>query len=461
MSACELAAAYRAGTLSPVDAVEAVLERLERLNPALNAFVTVTADAARAEAQEAARRFAQGGDDLPPLLGVPITVKDLVETAGVRTTYGAVAYADNVPASDAIAWGRLKAAGAILIGKTTTPEFGLLGTTESHLTGVTNNPWDLGRTSGGSSGGAAASLAVGIAPIAWGSDGGGSIRVPAALCGVVGFKPSVGRIPHLDNVDASDTQGPMARRVVDIALMLNATVGPDLRDRFALPATGEDYVAAVLDPRPLTGVRIAASVDLGEDDVEPAVAERFHATVEQLRAAGAVVEDVDFALPNPEEYFLSYVGSEYQLYADMMAMEGQPVWPFIQDLADRARNLTPSDVSMAFRQIRTQIYNAFVKALGPNEFLVTPTTPLIALTHEVVAATKTTTDPVAHLHRLTEAPSHAGLPALTLPIGLTDEGLPVGIQLIGRPHADAEVVSLGRSIEELISPEFIWPLSDD
>lgn len=456
LSAHELSAAYRSGALSPVDAVEAVLDRLERVNPAINAFVTITAEQARVEAEKADRRLREGGA-VPPLLGVPITVKDLVDTAGVRTTYGSTAYADAVPREDALAWGRLKAAGAILIGKTTTPEFGLLGTTESHLTGVTNNPWNVHRTSGGSSGGAAAATAAGIAPLAWGSDGGGSIRVPAALCGVVGFKPSVGRIPHADNTDASDTQGPIARRVIDIALLLNATVGPDLRDRFSLPATGEDYVDAALHPRELSGIHIAASVDLGEADVDAATQERFRASIEQLRRAGAVVEDVPFALPDPAAYFVSYWGAEYTLLTDALTAEGEPIWPFIRDLADQARRLTPIDVSMAMRQIRTQIYNAYVRVLTRFDFFITPTTPTPALTHEIVAATQTTTDPAARLHRMTESPSHAGLPAITMPAGLTSKGLPVGVQLIARPHADADLISLAAAFEALMSPEYAWP----
>ena len=185
--ATELARLYRSGELSPAEVVEAVLDRLDTVNPSINAFVTVTADQARKQAKEAEARF-RSGDGAPPLCGIPVTVKDLTDTAGVRTTYGCQSLAGNVPDRDAISWERLRQAGAILIGKTTTPEFGLLGVTESHLTGTTSTPWDPSRTSGGSSGGAAAAVAAGVAPLALGSDGGGSIRVPASCCGVVGVK---------------------------------------------------------------------------------------------------------------------------------------------------------------------------------------------------------------------------------------------------------------------------------
>jgi Asp-tRNA(Asn)/Glu-tRNA(Gln) amidotransferase A subunit family amidase len=456
MTAHELGAAYRNGDLSPVDAVDAILARLEQMDPELNVFVTVTADRARAEAAAAAERFA-AGEDLPPLFGIPITVKDLIDTQGVRTTYGSLAYESNVPTHDDLSWGRLAESGAILIGKTTTPEFGLLGTTESHLSGVTHNPWDFDRTSGGSSGGAAAATAVGIAPIALGSDGGGSIRVPSALCGVVGFKPSTGRIPHWDNADASTTDGPIARRVIDIALMLDVLVGHDDRDRFSLPSTGENYTAAALNPRALDGVKIAASLDLGEDVVEPGVEEQFRMAIDRLLDAGAIVEEIDIALPDPAEYFVSYWGAEYTMLADALSAEGEEIWPFIEDIANRARELSPLDVSMAMRQVRTQIYNGYLKALTPHEFLLTPTTPRVAPTHAAIADTVGADGPAAHLHRLTESPSHAGLPAITVPTGVTAEGLPVGIQLIGRPHADADLISLAAAFEETTGAAFLRP----
>jgi Asp-tRNA(Asn)/Glu-tRNA(Gln) amidotransferase A subunit family amidase len=193
ISATELSGMYRRKEVSPVEVVDAVLDRLDRVNPRINAFVTICADQARAAARRAEEELSGGSDEFPPLHGIPVTVKDLTNTAGVRTTYGSVAFADHVPAADSIGWARIKAAGAILIGKTTTPEFGMLGVTESRLTGITGNPWNPAVTAGGSSGGAAACAAAGIAPLAWGSDGGGSIRVPASCCGVVGLKASPGR----------------------------------------------------------------------------------------------------------------------------------------------------------------------------------------------------------------------------------------------------------------------------
>src|SRR6516164_2629010 len=201
LPATALSGMYRRKEASPVEVVDAVLDRLDQVNPGINAFVTVLADQAREAARRAQEQLANGTDDLPPLHGMPVTVKDLTNTAGVRTTYGSIAFTDHVPDEDSVAWARMKAAGAILIGKTTTPEFGMLGVTESRLTGVTSNPWNPA--------------------MAWGGDGGGSIRVPASCCGVVGLKASPGRIPRGGDdepFDTVSTVGPLTRTVADTAL---------------------------------------------------------------------------------------------------------------------------------------------------------------------------------------------------------------------------------------------------
>ena len=250
LSATELAIAYRRRELSPVEVTDAVLDRIDALDPGLNAFVTVTAELARAQARAAEERFLRDDvDALPSLLGIPVSVKDLEETAGVRTTYGALAFADNVPDEDAPIWARLKAEGVTLIGKTATPEFGNGAATESEISGITRNPWDRERSAGGSSGGAAVAVAAGFGPIATGSDGGGSIRVPASYCSVVGLKPSAGRIPFNDRANAWEqvtTTGPLTRTVADAALVLSAAHGPDPYDPYSLLESGIDF-AAVLD----------------------------------------------------------------------------------------------------------------------------------------------------------------------------------------------------------------------
>ncbi|MET8981140.1 amidase [Streptomyces sp. NPDC004539] len=451
-SAQELGELYRARKVSPVEVVEAALARIEQVEPALNAMVTVTAEAARVRAREAERRFA-AGEDLPPLYGVPITVKDLTDTAGVLTTYGCKAFAEHVPQEDALAWARLKQAGTILLGKTTTPEFGLLGVTESKLTGTTGTPWDTRRAAGGSSGGAAASTVAGYAPVAWGSDGGGSIRVPSSLCGAVGIKPTTGRIPHADNTEPDATEGPITRRVVDAALLLDATVGPHPRDRFALPSTGDRYADAATAAGDLTGIRIAASFDLGQGPIDPETRRVFAAALEDLRAAGAVVEEVAVELPDPLDYFIAYWGPEYLTYVDQMREYGLEIWPTIEAIADSARSLGVLEINAAVRQTKTQIYDAYAGVLELFDLFVCPTTPVPAFPHagdlggpSVVDGT-TLKNPGLHLHSMTESPSHAGLPAMSVPCGFTAEGLPVGLQFVAPLYADAAMISAAARYE--------------
>jgi len=445
-SAHELSKLYRAKEVSPVEAVEAALARLEQVEPKLNAFVTVTADQARAEARAAEQRLL-GDDDLPPLFGVPITIKDLTDTAGVRTTYGCVAYADHVPDADAIAWERLKAAGTIMLGKTTTPEFGLLGVTESKLTGSTGTPWDPSRNAGGSSGGAAASTAAGVAPLAWGSDGGGSIRVPSSVCGTVGVKPTAGRIPHVGNTDPDSTEGPITRTVLDAALMLDVTVGPDPRDRIALPRTGESYAEAALAPGDLSGLRIAASVNLNQGPVDPETRRVFFAALDDLRAAGATVEQVEIDLPPAGDFFVPYWGPEYITIVDAMTAAGIEVWPTITTLADQARTLSGIEVSDAVRGWKTRIYEAYATVFDTFDLVVSPTTPIPAFAHcgdkggvDVIDGVQVDFPGMA-FHSHTESPSHAGLPAISVPCGFTREQLPVGLQVMGPLYADAAVVA--------------------
>lgn len=457
-SASELAALYRSRQLSPVEVIDSLLSRIEIVNPSINSFVTVTDDIARRAARRAEQQF-MTGEAAPPLLGVPVTVKDLTDTAGIRTTYGCTLYKDHVPEHDAISWSRIQRAGAVLVGKTTTPEFGLLGTTESYLTGVTSNPWDTSRTSGGSSGGAAASTASGFAPIAWGSDGGGSIRVPAALCGVVGFKPSLGRVPMADNSDPATTEGPLARSVLDVALLLDVTAGRDHRDRFSLPDEGISYATAAREIGDVSGLRIAASPDLGAGTLDAETRRVFAESMGQLRSAGAIVEEVHLELPEMQDYFVSYWGPEYVDVVAELESAGASVWPLIEHIAGRARTLTATQVSTALRRTRTGIYNSFMAVLGEHDILITPTTPLPAPLHSDVAVLGDGFGVAGELHRLTESPTHAGLPAMSVPAGFTHDGLPVGLQIIGQPLGDYATIQASASIEQVLGLRTLRPQS--
>lgn len=451
LPATELARLYRGRQLSPVEVVDAVLDRLDQVNPHINAFVTVTAELARAHAKAAERHFARRADG-PALLGVPVTVKDLTDTAGIRTTYGTRLHADRVPDRDAISWERMKGAGAILIGKTTTPEYGALGITESHLTGVTSTPWDLTRVAGGSSGGAAAAVAAGIAPLALGSDGGGSIRVPASCCGVVGVKPSVGRIPVRGNYETDSTEGPLARTVADAALLLQVLSGPHADDRLSMPDTNEDFTMAIADPK-MSGLRIAYSPQLGCGPVDPDTRREIEQALQSAEKAGAVVDLVELVLPDAEEFFVAYWGPEYLDIVEELLTPSDS-WRLIDDIAERARRLTARQVSYAFRQGRTEIYRPFATALAEHDVVIAPTTPTPAFRHPDNGSGNGADSAYrlqTHLHRYTEPPSHAGLPALSIPAGFTPSGLPIGMQIIGGLHADATILRAAAAFE-VIAP---------
>ena len=275
----ELAGLISSRQVSPVELTEACLRRIDALNPTLNAFLTVCGDEAMESAREAEK---SAGPDMPPLHGIPVAVKDLEATKGIRTTFGSLAFKDNVPDEDSIIVERLRKAGAIVLGKTNTPEFGQSTSTENRLGDDCRNPWDTGRTSGGSSGGSGAALAAYICSLATGSDGGGSIRVPAAFCGVYGIKPTHGRVPSKDGGWAlfSDS-GPMSRSVRDAALMLNQISGHDSRDSLAIRSAPPDFLEA-LDGE-VRGLRVAWSSDLGYGVVDEEVLIKTRETAELLR----------------------------------------------------------------------------------------------------------------------------------------------------------------------------------
>ena len=293
LSAVELAGRIAREELSPVEVTRAVLARAEQLQGELNCFITLCGDEAMARAREAERQV-MAGAPLGPLHGVPLTVKDIVNTAGVRTTFGAVPYKDNVPDHDAVAVARLSAAGAILIGKTTTPEFGSKCLTDSPLFGRTRNAWHAGRSAGGSSGGAAVAVASGIAPLAVATDGGGSTRIPAACNGVVGLKQTIGVIPHSQVQDAFANQTyvtPTTRTVADTALMLQVMAGEDASDPWSIGAVARDFVTAAAPVGDLRGQKILFCLSPPGRPVASDVAESFRASLDRLASLGAELEE--------------------------------------------------------------------------------------------------------------------------------------------------------------------------
>ena len=460
-TATELADLYRRRAASPVEVVQAVLTQLEAWEPTINAFVTVTAEQAITEAHRAQEQLAGNRDPatLPPLFGIPVTVKDLIDTAGVRTTYGSTIHADHVPTADGTDWQRLREAGAILIGKTTTPEFGLLGVTESRLTGVTNNPWNPSMTAGGSSGGAAASVAAGIAPIAWGSDGGGSIRIPAACCGVVGLKPSEGRIPSTPAAGCQGvtTSGPLTRSVVDAALALSITAGPTGTDIHSLPMPDRrEFLDAVRNPT-LAGLRIATAPHLGLGPVSDEVSTVVDDAVLLMTELGARTAAVDMHLPDPIDYFLGFWSPAFTAaLAELRTLDGwtdDRLHPMMLRIAERGAAMTAIEYWNTSVNTRQTIVSAFAEVFERFDLLVLPTMPLTAFAHPGDVGGNTDIDgvpvrePAIDFHRLTEPASHAGLPSLTVPCGFDAIGMPVGLQIIGPQHADAAVLAAGAAYE--------------
>src|SRR5262245_17100530 len=373
MSADDLASAIRTRRLSPVEVVEAFLNRIEKVNPRVNALCTVVAEGARAAAR-AAEAAVTTGARLGPLHGVPVAFKDLTPTAGIRTTFGSKALEHFVPTEDAIVVERARAAGAIVIGKTNTPEFGCKGVTDNQIFGHTRNPWHLERNAGGSSGGSAAALAAGLTALAEGSALAGSIRIPAAACGVVGLKPSLGRVPRYPERNAWTSLshvGPMARTVHDAALFLSVLAGPDERDPQSLPATGEDFARAPAGG--VHGLRVAWSADLGYAPVTPEVRRLAELAARRFTDLGCVVEDAHPGFENPKALFIALT-SPYRA----AAMEPHlPKWrdqldPVLVSRLDAAARLTAVDYEKA-THARTRLWQTVTRFFRRYDLLLTPT----------------------------------------------------------------------------------------
>lgn len=447
--ATELAALIRRKKVSPVEVMDAVLDRIERVNPKLNAFVTLTADQARRDAKAAERALGKRGAKLGPLHGVPFAVKDLVITRGVRTTFGTPLYRDNVPAEDAPMVARLKAAGALLLGKTNTPTFGWIGATHNLLFGPTRNPWDLGRTPGGSSGGASAATAAGLGPLHVGTDGGGSIRIPASFAGIYGLKPSFGRIPVYPASGAWSLShvGPMTRTVADAALMLRVAAGPDERDQTSLPAAPVDYVKALAGG--VKGLRVAWSEDLGfAPAVDPEVRALCAKAAGAFRELGCRVEAVAPGWPSPHEcwseIFCGGIATRMAPYLDRKS-EIEP--GLYRIIATTLENPPTKYVQAWFDRLAWWEHPR--RLFEKYDLLLTPTVacPPFAVGLDNPAEIAGTPVPPYGWIPFTYPFNMTGQPAASVPCGFTRDGLPVGLQIVGRRFDDAAVVRASAAFE--------------
>lgn len=451
--ATDLAAMIRRRTISPVEIMDTVLARIEALNPRLNAFLAVNADGARAAAK-AAEAAVMRGEPLKPLHGLPVSIKDLEPSAGLRCTFGSKFFADNIADIDGMVTSRVKAAGGIILGKTNTSHYGYKDMCDNLLGPPCRNPWNLERTSGASSGGAGAAIAAGLGPLAHGSDGAGSIRIPAALCGVFGLKPSFGRVPNWPNPDiwaGRSHNGPMTRTVADAALLLGAIAGPDPRDPTSIDSPPEDYLAAVAQPlEAMRGLRIAWSVDFGYAPVDPEVRRLTAAAAARFQEFGCEVEAVDPAWDNPREpaatlWYVSYAARLGERY------DQRPEWfePTLTEMIEAGRNISGVQLGMA-QLARTAFYEQARRFFERYDLLLTPQMPLGAWSVEQGPTTIEGKPTPSMFDRLnfTFPFNQTGQPAANVPCGFTSEGLPVGLQIVGRWHADRLVLQAAAAYEQ-------------
>jgi len=445
MSAVNLAAAIREKRFSPVEVVEAILERIEVINPRINAYVTLTADSALAAAKEAEGAVMKG-ENLGPLHGVPVSIKDLIYTRGVRTTMGSKLLEDFVPDEDAVLVTRLKEAGAIVMGKTNTPEFGLKILTDNKIFGITRNPWNLDRAPGGSSGGAAAAVAAGMGPLAAGNDGGGSIRIPSSCCGTFGIKPQFGRVPRypvFHGMDILTHEGPITRTVADAALMLDVMAGPHWGDMFSIPAPGIKFSESLKGG--VKGLKIAWSPDLGYAEVDPEVLSICEKAAEQFSKMGAEMEEANPGFDNPETFYSQIIVAD-----QVAAME--PFGP-IDKIAEALDPITSTimyvGAEMKAVDLARALFDRQALAVKMGKFfqeydlLVTPTlaAPPPPIDYK---------DPAGFLKWLPFILVYnlTGRPAASVPAGWTADGLPVGLQIGGKPYDEATVFRAAAAFEE-------------
>jgi amidase len=444
---------YRMRKVSPLDVMQAVLARIETVNPAVNAYVTVARESALAEARRATRLLGRKSSTLPQLHGVPVSIKDLFATRGIRSTWGSLIYKDYIPDADDLVVQRLKAAGAIVVGKTNTPEFGAGGNTYNAVFGPTRNPWNPDLTSGGSSGGAAAAVATGMGPIAVGSDLGGSLRVPAAYCGVVGFRATPGLVPSHPRTLAWDTLGvigPITRTVADAALALSAMAGPDDRVPLSYEVDASQFTRAVRAPS-IKGWKIAWTPDLhGLIPVDEEVRRVSNDAVRVFRHLGARVET---ACPDFSEVPDIIRGTRALTMVALHA-ERLPKWresmqkELVQD-TEHGLGLTTRDIARS-EVLRSVLWQRVRTFMTTRDLLVLPTVAVPPFPVEQPYPTEIDGKPLENYFQwfsLTYGITLTGLPAISIPCGFTRAGLPVGLQIVGRRRQEAAVFRAAAAFE--------------
>lgn len=459
--AWEIAELMAEKKISPLDVMRDTLERMEQVNPDLNAFVALCPEAALAEAAAMTEKLSKG-ESTGPLVGLPLGVKDLEDTKNMITSHGSIPFKANMARKDSIQVSRLKAAGAIVVGKTNVPEFGFTGFTKNRLYGVTRNPHDLERTPGGSSGGAAAAIAGGLVPLCTGSDAGGSIRIPASYSGCFGLKPSFGRIPigPAPFVSYSNmiVMGPLTRCVRDAALYMDCTAGSHPADPYSLPAPEKSYLECI-DELP-EGLKIAFSPDLGYAVVEKEVMACVGKAVKAFEGMGHQVELWPGKLPDTGGLWSDLIATDiYAQLSGVLEKERDQIGRTLVSVLDNTRQMTVEKIT-AIQQLRAELNAGLEKLFDEFDLLLTPTMPTEAFAAGGPPPSEIDGTPVPLLGAvaLTYPFNFSGHPAATVPAGLTPNGLPAGLQIVAPRHQDSLVLQAAFAFEQAMPWDDQWPV---
>jgi amidase len=450
MTARDLARRIKARELSAVEVLQAHLDQIDRVNPIVNAIVTLLPERALAAARAADAALARG-DAVGPLHGLPIAHKDTLATKGIRTTQGSPIYVDAVPDENALIVERIQGVGAIPIGKTNVPEFGAGSQTFNTVFGTTLNPYDLSKTPGGSSGGAAAALATGLHPIADGSDLGGSLRNPGGYCNVVGFRPSPGRVPKINSKSAwfdMTVNGPLARTVGDVALMMSVIAGPDLRSPITLEEPGAIFARPL--ERDFHGIRIAWSRDLGGLPVDPRTTAVLESQRDVFSNLGIELVEAEPDLRGADEVFHVFRAWDFELsYGDLLDNHRDQLKDTVIWNVEQGRTLSGPDIGRAAR-LRSEIFGRMHNFFAEYEFLLLPVSQVPPFPADIPYPTEINGTPMASYIEWMRTCSRitvTGHPAISVPAGFTPEGLPVGLQIVGRARDDWGVLQLAHAFE--------------
>ncbi|MDA1128434.1 MAG: amidase family protein [Chloroflexi bacterium] len=451
MSAVELAQAICQKKVSSLEATENFYQRIDRLDPQLNPYLTLCRDQALAEAR-AADEAVQRGSDLGPLHGVPISIKDLEMTKGVTTTMGSAVFRDRIPDVDSIMVERVKASGAIMLGKTNTPEFGQSGTTENKLGDDCRNPWDTTRTPGGSSGGAAAALAAGLCTVSMGTDGGGSIRIPASFCGVFGIKPTQGRVPRYGgygrpSANHFSQSGPITRTVADAALLLQVVAGPDTRDVTSMRQPAPDFSAGL--EAGVKGLRLAWSSDFGYAAVDPGVIEVTKRAALLFAEMGATVEDANLKMEDPFEAFWNiFSTAAYTSYGHLLEEHRNDLSDIGLMSIKHGRETTGADMSRAIYEV-DRLGRRMEEFFDDYDLLLTPTmaVPAFPIDQRPSIIGGREVDPFWGFLPFTYPINMSGRVAASVPCGYSAEGMPIGLHIIGPRGSEAKVLQASAAFE--------------